>query len=161
MSRSGNIKSRLGTENETVIEKMVKILMKDGKKQTAMKIMHSVLDLVQKKSNEDPLVVFDAALSNVRPIIESRACRVSGVTYNIPCEVSYKRSVSLGLKLLCEVAAAKKGVDMIEGLSSEIMEAYNSSGAAFRKKEQNAKMAEANRAFAHLRWFKNKKRVNN
>lgn len=127
--------------------------MKDGKKSIAEKIVYGVFEIVKEKTKRDPLEVFSQALNNVMPLVEVRPRRVGGANYQVPIEVRPDRSKSLGLRWLVSYARARQGKSMMEKLASEIMDAANGAGGAVKKREDTHRMAEANKAFAHYRWF--------
>ncbi len=123
-----------------------------GKKSTAEKVIYKAFDMVQKKTNEDALAVFNRALENARPLLEVRPRRVGGATYQVPMEVRPERGATIAIKWILQVARAKTGKPMRERLAEEIIAASKKEGAAMKKREDTHKMAEANQAFAHYRW---------
>jgi small subunit ribosomal protein S7 len=127
-------------------------IMKDGKKSTATNIMYDALDIVEKRLNRSGLEVFEEAVQNVAPVLEVKARRVGGSTYQIPVEVSRSRQKSLAMRWILAAARRRPGHTMSEKLAGEFMDAANKSGAAVKKREDTHRMAEANRAFAHYRW---------
>ncbi|MGD1993865.1 MAG: 30S ribosomal protein S7 [Anaerolineae bacterium] len=127
-------------------------IMKDGKKSTATNIMYDALDIVEKRLNRSGLEVFEEAVQNVAPVLEVKARRVGGSTYQIPVEVSRSRQKSLAMRWILAAARRRPGRSMAEKLAGEFMDAANKSGAAVKKREDTHRMAEANRAFAHYRW---------
>jgi len=159
MSRRGIVEVRSVVADHkygsVLISKMINAIMYGGNKQVASGIVYGALDyMVDKiKSNDDPVKLFSDALANVKPEVESKPCRVGGISYKVPVEVSDRRAVSLGMRWLKDAALSKKGASMKERLGSELLDAYNSRGIAVKKCEDNRKMAESNRAFAHFRWF--------
>jgi small subunit ribosomal protein S7 len=139
--------------NNRLVQKLINMLMIDGKKSQAESVVYGSLDLLRESTGiNDVLTVFHKAIENVRPHVELKARRVGGATYQIPIEVRHERSVSLALRWIRNSARVKKGAPMAKRLSEELLNAYKSEGAAIRKREETHKMAEANRAFAHYRW---------
>ena len=134
-----------------VISKFINSIMYDGKRSTAEKILYSALDKMKNK-NQDPLKVFNTAISNVRPNLEVRSRRVGGATYQVPVEVKSNRSQALALRWLLDASRKRKNKTMAEKLSFELLDAYQKKGSAIKKKEDTHKMAESNKAFAHFRW---------
>lgn len=139
--------------NSVDVAMLINKVMKDGKKSIAEKIVYGVFDIVKEKTKRDPLEVFSQALNNVMPLVEVRPRRVGGANYQVPIEVRPDRSKSLGLRWLVNYARARQGKSMMEKLASEIMDAANGAGGAVKKREDTHRMAEANKAFAHYRWF--------
>jgi small subunit ribosomal protein S7 len=135
-----------------MVAKFINSLMHDGKKSKAEKIFYTALEMVGQKMGKDPLEVFQAAMDNVRPVIEVRSRRVGGATYQVPVEVNPFRRQSLAIRWIINAARERQGKSMEEKLATEIMEAAQGRGGAIKKKEDTHKMAEANRAFAHYRW---------
>jgi small subunit ribosomal protein S7 len=139
--------------NNRIVQKMINMLMLDGKKSVAERILYDSFDLVKKSAGtNDVLTVFNKALENVRPHVELKARRVGGATYQIPIEVRHDRGMSLAIRWLRDAARTRKGAPMAKRLADEFFNAYKGEGSAVRKKEETHKMAEANRAFAHYRW---------
>ena len=126
--------------------------MLDGKKTVAQEIVYGAFDIIKEKEQKDPLEVFEQALNNVMPVLEVKARRVGGATYQVPMEIRPERRQTLGLRWLVIYARTRHEKTMAEKLAGEIIDALNSTGSAFRKKEDMHKMAEANRAFAHYKW---------
>ena len=135
-----------------LVTKFVNCVMERGKKSRAEEIFYGAMDIVRDKSKDDPLKVFKKALDNVRPLVEVKARRVGGSTYQIPVEVNHTRRLSLAIRWLISYAADRPGRSMREKLASEMMDAANNQGGAIKKREDTHKMAEANKAFAHYRW---------
>jgi small subunit ribosomal protein S7 len=135
-----------------LLQKFVNKLMLDGKKSLAEKIIYSALEEVQSKLNKDPIEVFEKALGNVTPILEVKARRVGGATYQVPIEVSRKRGQAIAIQWIRDAARERASRSMVEGLALELLDAYNGVGAAIKKREDLHKTAEANKAFAHFRW---------
>ena len=138
--------------NSKVVTKLINNIMLDGKKGIAQKICYGAFDIIKEKTGKDPLEVFEQAMNNVMPVLEVKARRVGGATYQVPIEVRADRRQALGLRWIVNYACARGEKTMKERLAGEIMDAANSAGGAFKKKEDTHKMAEANRAFAHYRW---------
>ena len=139
--------------NNRVVQKMINLVMLDGKKATAEGIVYEAFDLLKNSSGSDDVVtVFHKSVDNVRPHVELKARRVGGATYQIPIEVRHDRGLSLALRWLRDAARARKGKPMSSRLAEELFSAYKGEGAAVKKREEIHKMAEANRAFAHYRW---------
>ena len=138
--------------NSTVIAKFVGRMMLDGKKSVSMRIVYEALDTLKQKTEKDPLEVFLKALDNVKPLVEVKSRRVGGATYQVPIEIRESRREALAMRWVITAARAKSGHGMGERLASELLDAYNNTGTAYRKKEDTHKMAEANKAFAHYRW---------
>ncbi|NLH97836.1 MAG: 30S ribosomal protein S7 [Clostridiaceae bacterium] len=138
--------------NSKVVTKLINKIMLDGKKGVAQKICYGAFDIIKEKTGKDPLEVFEQAMNNVMPVLEVKARRVGGATYQVPIEVRPDRRQALGLRWLVNYARERGEKTMKERLANEIMDAANGLGGAFKKKEDTHKMAEANRAFAHYRW---------
>jgi small subunit ribosomal protein S7 len=134
------------------ITKFVNVVMSDGKKATAESIVYKALDLVAERAKDDPLKVWDRALSNVRPKVEVKSRRVGGSTYQVPVDVRPDRSLALGMRWLVEYARDRGEKTMIDRLANEIVDAAQNRGNAVKKREDVHKMADANKAFAHYRW---------
>ncbi len=136
-----------------MVSKFVNGIMRMGKKSVAEKIFYKAMDIVAKKTPEkEPLEIFEAAINNVKPLVEVRSRRVGGATYQVPVEVPKKRQISLAMRWMIESAKAKKGRPMFQRLAEEISDASRRQGGAFTKRENTHKMAEANKAFAHFTW---------
>lgn len=134
------------------VAKFINHLMYQGKKSTAERIVYGAFDLVQKKANEDPIKIFKKALDNVKPVVEVKARRVGGATYQVPVEIPSDRRQALGMKWIISFARARGERTMHEKLAGEILDASNNKGNAIKKREDTHKMADANKAFAHYRW---------
>ena len=141
--------SRYGS---TTLSKFINFVMYDGKKTTAEKIIYTALDEIKNKTKEDPIKVFNNAISNIRPNLEVRSRRVGGATYQVPVEVKTKRSQTLALRWLLEATRKRKDKTMSKKLFNELMDASQRKGSAIKKREDTHKMAESNKAFAHYRW---------
>lgn len=135
-----------------VVTKLVNQIMLDGKRGKAETIVYDAFNIIKEKTNEDANEVFTKALENIKPALEVKARRVGGANYQVPMEVGPERAQSLALRWLSNAASTRGGKTMAERLSSEILDAANSTGGAFKKKEDVHRMAEANKAFAHYRW---------
>lgn len=137
---------------DVVVTKFINGLMLDGKKSTAEKIFYGALDEIEKKTGEDPLKLFKKAMSNVKPAVEVKSRRIGGATYQIPVEVRQPRRQSLAIRWIRDNARSRNGKTMVDKLSDELIDAANNRGGAAKKREDVYKMAEANKAFAHLKW---------
>ena len=135
-----------------VISKFINSIMYDGKRSTAEKILYDALDKIKEKGKEDPIKVFNSAISNVKPNLEVRSRRVGGATYQVPVEVKSKRAQALAIRWLIDSARKRKDKHMSDKIFNELYDAYEKKGAAVKKKEDVHKMAESNKAFAHFRW---------
>ena len=138
--------------NNQLVARFVNSLLKKGKKSTAESILYGAFDIIEKKVKEPPVDVFEKAVNNVKPVIEVKARRVGGSTYQVPTEVPTSRRVALGIRWLIMHARERAEKTMREKLAAELMDAANSRGGAIKKKEGVHKMAEANKAFAHYRF---------
>lgn len=135
-----------------LLSKFINILMHDGKKSTAERICYDALDIVSKKTGQDPLKAFKTAIDNVKPVIEVKPRRVGGATYQVPVEVRPSRRVALAFRWISSYSSARGEKTMSAKLAGELMDAINNTGSSIKKKEDTHKMAEANKAFAHYRW---------
>ena len=133
-----------------LVTKLINKVMVNGKKRLAETLVYKAFDMVGEKTKQDPVAVFEMAVKNVSPILQVKAKRIGGATYQVPMEVRGDRKVHLALTWLLESAQAKKGKSFDQKLADELMNAYNNQGDAIKKKEDTHKMAEANRAFAHF-----------
>ena len=138
--------------NSKVVTKLINQVMYDGKKSTAEGIVYGAFDIVEKKLNQPAIDVFTKALENVMPAVEVKARRVGGSTYQVPIDIRADRRQTLGIRWMTLYARKRGEKKMDERLAGEIMDAFNSTGGAFKKKEETHRMAEANKAFAHYRW---------
>ena len=138
--------------NSKLVTKLVNNIMYDGKKSTAQKIVYGAFDIVKEKTGKEPLEVFTAAMDNIMPVLEIKARRVGGSTYQVPMEVRVERRTTLGLRWLTQYSRARSERTMKERLAGEILDAANNTGSAVKKREDTHKMAESNKAFAHYRW---------
>ena len=138
--------------NSKIVTKLINQIMNDGKKGTAQKIVYDAFDIIKEKTNEDPMVIFNKAMENIKPALEVKSRRVGGANYQVPVEVKSDRAVALAFRWLAQYARLRNGHSMAENLANEIIDASNGIGASVKKKEDTHKMAEANKAFAHYRW---------
>jgi small subunit ribosomal protein S7 len=156
MPRRGTVKKKKPKPdhfyNSTLVHKFINVVMKEGKKSVAENIIYGSMEQVKQKAKEDPLKMFEKAVENVRPVLETKSRRVGGATYQVPIEVPINRSTSLAVRWILRYARERSGKSMVDKLASEIMDAVNHRGGAIKKREDTHKMAEANRAFAHYRW---------
>ena len=156
MPRRGNVPKREilpdPVYNSKLVSKLLNSVMLDGKKGVAQKIVYDAFDIVKEKTGKDALEVYMQAMENVMPVLEVKARRKGGSNYQVPMEVRPERRTTLGLRWLTLYARNRNERTMKERLANEILDAVNSQGGAFKKKEDTHKMAEANKAFAHYRW---------
>ena len=156
MPRRGNVAKRDVLPdplyNSKLVTRLINSVMYDGKKGVAQKIVYDAFDIIREKTGEEPLDVFAAAMENVMPLLEVKARRVGGSTYQVPMDVRPERRQTLGLRWITLYARNRSERTMKERLAGEIMDAKNEQGSAFKKREDTHKMAEANKAFAHFRW---------
>ena len=138
--------------NEVIVSKLINYIMKRGKKTIASKIVYGTFDTIKETTKKDPLEIFKLAVKNTSPLLEVKAKRVGGATYQVPREVTGKRMLALSLRWIIQAARSKKGKSMRERLSAEIIDASNNTGWAVKKKTDTHRMAEANRAFSHFSW---------
>ena len=134
------------------VTKFINKIMLQGKRSTAENIFYGAMEKVQEKTSKDPSEVFDQAIKNVMPVLEVKARRVGGATYQVPAEARPERKMALAIRWLVNYSRARNEKTMVERLAGEIMDAANGTGASVKKREDTHKMAEANRAFAHYRW---------
>ena len=137
--------------NNVLVARFINCVLKQGKKSLAERVVYSALDQIEDKTKEDPIKVFKKAVDNAAPILEVRSRRVGGATYQVPVEVSPSRRVALSIRWLIIHARGRSGRSLAERLSGELMDAFNNTGGAVKKKEDVHRMAEANKAFAHFR----------
>ena len=135
-----------------IIPKLINSLMYDGKKTIAEKIVYDAIDKIKSKSKDEPITIFNQAITNIKPTVEVRSRRVGGATYQVPVEVKSKRSQALAIRWLIDASRKRKDKNMSDKLFNEIFDAYQNRGSAIKKKEDTHKMAESNKAFAHFRW---------
>ena len=138
--------------NSKLVTKLINNIMLDGKKGVAQKIVYDAFDIIKEKSGEEPLNVFEKAMENIMPVLEVKARRVGGATYQVPVEVRPERRQTLGLRWLTTYSRTRSERTMKERLANEILDALNGNGGAAKKCDDTHKMAEANKAFAHFRW---------
>ena len=135
-----------------LVTKLINQVMLDGKRGTAQEACYGAFSIISEKTGRDALEVFEQAMDNIMPVLEVKARRVGGSTYQVPIEIRPERRQTLGLRWLINAARARSERTMMQRLAGEILDASNSTGTAFKKKEDTHRMAEANRAFAHYRW---------
>jgi len=156
MARSKYIPKREVLPDEkygsTIISKFVNIMMGRGKKSVARKIMYDTLDNLKEKTKKDAVEVFKEALKNVTPLVEVKSRRVGGATYQVPVEVGELRGMALAMRWIVMFARKRSDKTMSLRLTNELLDAYNKTGASYKKKDDTHRMAEANRAFTHFRW---------
>ena len=138
--------------NSVVVTKLINNIMLDGKKGVAQKIVYDAFEIIKEKTGRDALEVFNDAMDNIMPVLEVKARRVGGATYQVPMEVRPERRQTLGLRWLTRYSRERSEKTMKERLANELLDALNGTGGACKKREDTHKMAEANRAFAHYRW---------
>jgi len=138
--------------NDKIVSRLINSIMLDGKKGVAQKICYDAFDIIKEKTGKNPLEVFEEAMNNIMPVLEVKARRVGGATYQVPMEVRPERRQTLGLRWLTSFARKRSERTMKERLAGEIMDAMNNAGNSVKKKDDTHKMAEANKAFAHYRW---------
>ena len=138
--------------NSKLVTRLVNKIMIDGKKGVAQNILYNAFDIVEKKTGQQPMEVFEKALDNVMPELELTVRRVGGANYQVPVEVSDERRLTLGLRWIVNYSRLRSEKTMEQRLANEIMDAANGMGASVKKKDDTHKMAEANKAFAHYRW---------
>jgi len=136
----------------TVVSRFINIVMKEGKKAVAERIVYKCFDILAEKTAKPPLEVFQKALDNARPLLEIKPRRIGGATYQVPVDVKPERGLSIAMRWIRNFARAKKGKPMEIKLADEMLDAYKGEGAAIKKRDDTHKMAEANKAFAHYRW---------
>ena len=156
MPRKGNIPKRDVLPDpvygSVTVAKLINSIMLDGKKGTAQAIVYGAFDMIKEQTGEEPLEVFEKAMSNIMPVLEVKAKRIGGANYQVPVEVRPERRQTLGLRWLTKYTRARGERTMAERLAKELMDAANNTRASVKKKEDTHKMADANRAFAHFRW---------
>lgn len=138
--------------NSVVVTKLINNIMLDGKKGVAQQIVYGAFDILKEKTGKEPLEVFEEGLNNVMPVLEVKARRVGGATYQVPVEVRPERRQTLGLRWLTQFSRARSERTMSERLANELMDACNNMGGSVKRKDEMHRMAEANKAFAHYRW---------
>jgi small subunit ribosomal protein S7 len=137
---------------DVLITRCINVMMKRGKKSLAERIVYDALDILGERTGEEPLQVFKQAVENVKPVIEVRSRRVGGSTYQIPVDVNPDRRIALSMRWLVGSARSRGDRGMTRRLAAELLDAYNNTGSAVKKREDTHRMAEANKAFAHYRW---------
>ena len=138
--------------NSTEVAKFINQIMRRGKKTIARKIVYGAFDDIKKKTQKEPIEVFDLAIKNASPLLEVKPKRVGGATYQVPREVKGERKIALAIRWIIQAARSRKGKPMQQKLSEELISAANNEGFAVKKKQDTHRMAEANRAFAHFSW---------
>ena len=138
--------------NSKIVTKLINQIMIDGKRGIAQNIIYDAFEMIKNKTNEDPMVVFEKAMKNIRPALEVKSRRVGGSNYQVPVEVKPERAQALAFRWLAQYARLRSGKSMAEKLANEIIDASNGIGASVKKKDDTHKMAEANKAFAHYKW---------
>jgi len=138
--------------NSVLVSKFVNRMMWEGKRSVSLRIVHEALEILQTKTEKEPMEVFTKALDNVKPAVEVKSRRVGGATYQVPVDIREPRKEALCMRWVIKAARERSGHGMGERLAAELLDAYNNTGTAFKKKEDTHKMAEANKAFAHYRW---------
>ncbi|RPF48058.1 small subunit ribosomal protein S7 [Hydrogenoanaerobacterium saccharovorans] len=138
--------------NSKLVTRLINNVMYDGKKGVSQKIVYGAFDIIKEKTGRDPLEVFEEAMESVMPLLEVKARRVGGATYQVPMEVRPDRKQTLGLRWITTYSRNRSERTMRERLAGELLDAINGQGGAFKKREDTHKMAEANKAFAHYRW---------
>ena len=138
--------------NNKTVTRLINNIMLDGKKGVAQKIVYGAFARIEEKAGKPAIEVFEEAMNNIMPLLEVKARRIGGATYQVPIEVRADRRETLGLRWITLFARKRSERTMAERLANELLDAVNSTGGAFKKKEDTHKMAEANRAFAHYRW---------
>lgn len=138
--------------NSVLVGMFINRMMYNGKKSTARRLFYQAMDLVSERTKREPLEVLESALRNVTPTVEVKPKRVGGSTYQVPMDVDKERGESLAMRWILSAARARSGRSMAEKLAAEVVDAFNNTGAAVKKKEETHRMAEANRAFSHYRW---------
>jgi len=137
---------------DRLVSKFINVVMQDGKKSTAERIIYGAFDIVENRAGEDPVKIFKKALDNVKPAVEVKSRRVGGANFQVPVEVRSDRRVALGLRWLRDYARGRGERTMRERLAAEILDAAQARGGAVKKREDTHRMADANKAFAHYRW---------
>ena len=139
--------------NRELVARLINTIMERGKKSVAQNIVYGAFDMIrERKPDVEPLEVFLEALENVKPRLEVKSRRVGGATYQVPLEVATERQVALGMRWICGFARKRRGTPMGKALAAELLDAYENTGAAIKKRDDTHKMASANKAFAHYRW---------
>jgi len=155
MRKNSNLKRRTAPDprfNDVILAKFVNSIMEQGKKSTARALVYEAMDIIAKKSEQDPLDVFRKALQNAAPAIEIRPRRVGGATYQVPMEVREERRVALAIRWIKKFASDRRDRSMASKIASEILAAAAGEGGAIKRRDEMHRMADANRAFSHFRW---------
>ncbi len=137
---------------DTMVAKFINVIMRDGKKSIARRIVYEAFDIIQERTKQNPLEIFRKAIMNVAPVVEVRSRRIGGANYQIPMEVREDRRIALAMRWIKQYARERRDKSMALKLAAELMAAANGEGASIRKRDEVHRMAEANRAFAHYRW---------
>ena len=138
--------------NSKLVTRLINSIMLDGKKGVAQKIVYDAFDIIKEKTGNDPLETFEAAMENVMPVLEVKARRVGGATYQVPMEIRPERRQTLGLRWITLYSRKRGEKTMVDRLAGEILDALNNAGGACKRKDEMHKMAEANKAFSHFKW---------
>lgn len=138
--------------NSEMVAKVVRTLMKSGKKTTAERIVYGAIAELGEKTGKDPIEVMDQAINNMKPKVEVKSRRVGGTTYPVPVEIRPARQLALALRWMSQFASARRGVPMPKAVALELLDAYNNQGNVLKKRDDTHKMAQANKAFAHYAW---------
>ena len=156
MPRRGNVPKRDvlpdSVYGSKILTKIINQVMYDGKRGTAQEIVYGAFDIISNKMGKDPMEVFTQALENVKPVLEVKARRVGGSTYQVPMEIRPERRQTLAIRWIVMFARKRGEKTMVERVAAELMDAYNNTGNSIKRKEDMHRMAEANKAFAHYRW---------
>jgi len=156
MPRKGPVPARIILPDpkfhDTMVTKMVNVLMRRGKKGTAEQIFYGAMEIIQKKTGGEPLKVFKSAVDNVKPVVEVKSRRVGGASYQVPVDIRPGRRYALAFRWITQYASERGGKNMREKLAAELLDASSNTGGAVKKREDTHRMAEANKAFAHYRW---------
>ena len=156
MPRKGNVPKRDVLPDplygDKIVTKLINNIMYDGKKGVAQKIVYNAFDIIKEKTSKDAVEIFNVAMNNIMPLLEVKARRIGGATYQVPIEVRTERRQALGFRWLITFSRKRGEKTMAERLAGELMDASNNTGSAVKKREETHKMAEANKAFAHYRW---------
>jgi small subunit ribosomal protein S7 len=138
--------------NSELLQHFINRVMKKGKKSTARRVVYEAFDIMESRANQNPLELFESAITNVGPVLEVKPRRVGGATYQVPMEVDAHRRMTLAMRWILAAARSRSGKSMAERLADELLDAANKTGTAIKKREETHRMAEANRAFAHYRF---------
>ena len=138
--------------NSELVARVIRALMKDGKKTTAERIVYGAIEELREKTGKDPVEVLDVAIANMKPKVEVKSRRVGGTTYPVPVEIRPARQLSLALRWMTTYASTRRGMPMPKAVAAELIEAYNNQGNVIKKRDDTHKMAQANKAYAHYAW---------